>query len=126
MRMGPGADMKKSTKTVFPDYNLGERIRYLRTSRNLSQSQLAKDANLSQPTIAQIEAGKKDPSVQTLKQIAKVLDVEVAALFAAEDIFVFDLKRLRRKYNHRDKLTPHLYMALGKLIQYAKDIHFIE
>lgn len=118
--------MKNSPKAVFPEYNLGERIKYLRTSRSLSQAHLAKEAKLSQPTIAQIEAGKKDPSVQTLKQIAKVLDVEIAALFAAEDIFVFDLKRLRRKYNHRDKLTPHLYMALGKIIQYAKDIKFIE
>ena len=118
--------MTNPTKTVFPEYNLGERIKYLRTSRSLSQAQLAKEAKLSQPTIAQIEAGKKDPSVQTLKQIARVLDVEIAALFAAEDIFVFDLKRLRRKYNHRDKLTPHLYMALGKLVQYAKDIKFIE
>ena len=118
--------MKTAPKTVFPEYNLGERIKYLRTTRNLSQAQFAKEAQLSQPTIAQIEAGKKDPSVQTLKQIARVLDIEIAALFGAEDIFVFDLKRLRRKYNHRDKLTPHLYMALGKVIQYAKDIKFIE
>lgn len=115
----------KQQEVVFPEYNLGERIKFLRTSRELSQAELAKDAKVSQPTIAQIESGKKDPSVQTLVSIARVLDVEVAALFAANDIFVFDLKRLRRKYNHRDKLTPHLYMALGKVVQYARDIEFI-
>jgi transcriptional regulator with XRE-family HTH domain len=120
----------KKTKRVqkniqFPEYSLAERIKYLRTSRNLSQSSLAKGAGISQPTIAQIEAGKKDPSVKTLSQIAKVLDVEVASLFAADEIFVFDLRRLRRKYDHRDKLTPHLYQALGKVIQYARDIGFI-
>lgn len=118
--------MKKIHHTELQEYHLGERIRYLRTMRNLSQSELAREAKLSQPTIAQIEVGKKDPSVQTLKQLAKVLDVEIASLFISEDVFVFDLKRLRRKYSHRDKLTPHLYMSLGKVIQFAKDIKFIE
>ena len=116
----------KREEIVFPEYDLGERIKFLRSSRELSQAQLAKSAKVSQPTIAQIESGKKDPSVDTLIKIAKVLDVEVAALFAADDVFVFDLKRLRRKYSHSDKLTPHLYMALGKIIQYAKDIKFIK
>lgn len=119
---------KKKTKdkaVVFPDYHLGERLKYLRTSRGLSQAQLAREAKVSQPTIAQIESGKKDPSVQTLRQIAQALDVELAAIFAADDIFVFDLRRLRRKYNNVDKLTPHLYMALGKVIQYAKDIGYL-
>jgi transcriptional regulator with XRE-family HTH domain len=115
----------KREKIEFPEYNLGERIKHLRATRGLSQGQLAREAHVSQPTVAQIESGRKDPSVQTLKQIAKALDIEIAALFAADDIFVFDLRRLRRKYNHRDKLTPHLYMALGKIIQYAKDIQFI-
>lgn len=113
-------------KIDFPEYSLAERIKYLRTSRGLSQAQLAKAAKVSQPTIAQIETGKKDPSVSTLRKIAQSLDVELAALFAADGIHVFDLKRLRRKYNHRDRLTPHLYMALGQVIQYARDIGFIE
>lgn len=120
---------KKAQKTAapkFPEYNLGERIRFLRTSRGLSQVELAKASKLSQSAIAQIETGKKDASITSLKDISKALDVDVASLFAADDVFVFDLKRLRRKYNHRDKLTPHLYMALGKVLQYAKDIQFLE
>jgi len=112
-------------KVEFPKFDLGSRVRFLRVSRGLSQSGLAKAAGLSQPTINQIESGKKDPSVDTLRKLSSVLDIEVASLFAADEIFVFDLKRLRRKYNHRDKLTPHLYQALGKVIQYAKDIGFI-
>ena len=31
-----------------------------------------------------------------------------------------------RKYDNVEKLTPHLYMALGKVIQYAKDIRFLK
>ena len=116
---------KDKSAIEFPEYDLGERLKYLRTNRGLSQAQLAREAKVSQPTIAQIESGKKDPSVQTLRQIARVLDVEVASIFAADDIFVFDLRRMRRKYNHVDRLSPHLYMALGKVIQYAKDIGYL-
>jgi transcriptional regulator with XRE-family HTH domain len=108
-----------------PEFVLGERLKYFRTQRGLSQTQLGQAAKLSQSTIAQIESGRKDPSVETLRKIARVLDTELATLFAGTDTFVFDLPRLRRKYNHRDKLTPHLYMALGQVIQYARDIKFL-
>lgn len=68
----------------------------------------------------------KDPSVETLRKLAEALDIHVATLFSTNDVYVFDLKRLRRKYNHADKLTPHLYMGLGRVVQYARDIGFIK
>ena len=117
---------KARASTSAPEFRLGERLKYFRTQRGLSQSQLAQGAKLSQSTIAQIESGLKDPSVETLRKIARVLDTELATLFAEADTFVFDLRRLRRKYNHSDKLTPHLYMALGRVIQYARDIEFLK
>ena len=118
--------LKKKSSVAAPELVLGERLRSLRAQRGISQSQLAKDAKLSQSTIAHIEGGRKDPSVATLRKIARVLDAEVASLFVTEDVHVFDLRRLRRKYNYRDKLTPHLYAALGKVVQYARDIKFLE
>jgi hypothetical protein len=48
------------------------------------------------------------------------------ALFASKDVHIFDLPRLRRKYKDVDALTPNLYTALGKVIQYAKDIGFLK
>lgn len=108
------------------DFSLSERLKYLRETRNLTQKDLAELADVSQPTIAHIEKGTKDPSVNTLSKIANALDIHISTLFTTNEIFVFDLKRLRRKYNHVDKLTPHLYMGLGKVIQYAKDIGMIK
>lgn len=108
------------------DFSLSERLKHLRETRNLTQKDLAELANVSQPTIAHIEKGTKDPSVNTLSKIANALDIHISTLFTTNEIFVFDLKRLRRKYNHVDKLTPHLYMGLGKVIQYAKDIGMIK
>lgn len=116
---------KRAKMTKSPEYNLGERLRYLRETRNLTQKHLAHLADISQATIAHIEKQTKDPSVETLRKIAEALDIHVATLFSTNDVYVFDLKRLRRKYNTVDKLTPHLYMAIGKVVQYAKDIDFI-
>lgn len=116
--------MKKQKKDE--EYCLSERLRYLRETRNLTQKDLAQLAGVSQATIAHIEKATKDPSVETLDKIATALDVHIATLFSTNDIFIFDLKRLRRKYNNVDKLTPHLYMGLGKVIQYAKDIGMIK
>lgn len=115
---------KKALKT--PEYSLSERLKFLRESRKLTQGEMAKLAGLSQATIAHIEKGSKDPSVESLNKIASALDVHIATLFAADDVFVFDMKRLRRKYGDVDKLTPHLYMALGKVVQYAKDIKMVK
>ncbi len=116
----------ENKKASTPEYNLGERLRYLREQRKMTQKQLADIAKISQATIAHIEKETKDPSVETLRKISEALDIHVATLFSTNDVFVFDLKRLRRKYTNADLLTPHLYMALGKIIQYAKDIKFIE
>lgn len=120
------ASSKKNTKkTLPPEYDLSERLRYLREQRRLTQKQLAQAAQISQATVAHIERGTKDPSVETLRKIAQALDVHVGTFFTTNDVFVFDLKRLRRKYTHVDKLTPHLYMGLGQVVQFAKDIGFL-
>jgi transcriptional regulator with XRE-family HTH domain len=126
MAKQPNKTVMKTKKTiVLREYDLGERLRYLRELRSLTQKQLALLADVSQATIAHIEKSTKDPSVETLRKLSEALDIHVATLFSTNDVYVFDLKRLRRKYNSADKLTPHLYMAIGRVVQYAKDIGFI-
>jgi transcriptional regulator with XRE-family HTH domain len=120
--------VKKKELTEEPGqiYKLGERLRYLRESRHWTQEQFAKHAEVSQSTIAHIEKGLKDPSVGTLRKIAVALDIDIATIFASRDVHVFDIPRLRRKYKTADDLTESLYTALGKVIQYAKDISFLK
>lgn len=86
--------------------------------------QLSKQAGVSQSTIAQIESGKKDPSVQTLRKLAAALDVHIAVLFAGDEVHVFDMKRLRARYKRADQLNATLYRALGMVVQYAREIGF--
>lgn len=115
---------RKGSRVEF-EYSLGERIKFIREARKMTQAQLGKLSKLTQSTIANLETNKKDPSIKTLEKIAEALDVHIATLFSTDEVHVFDLQRLRRKYNDANKLTPHLYMALGKVVQYAKDIGLI-
>lgn len=115
--------MKKAA--MISNYSLPQRLKYLRSSRELSQQELAELSKISQSTIAQIESGKKDPSINTLKKIASALDIELAILFASEDVHVFDMKRLKKKYKNVDTLHPTLYRAISQIVRYAKDIGYI-
>jgi transcriptional regulator with XRE-family HTH domain len=117
---------KKPLSSKIDEYQLPERLTYFRTRRGLTQAQLAKLVKLSQSTIAQIEAGKKDPSISTLKNIASALDLHISVLFAGSDVHVFDMNRLKKNYDHLDKLNPTLYFALAKIIEYAREIGFIK
>jgi transcriptional regulator with XRE-family HTH domain len=56
---------------------LGEGIRRERTRRKLTQAFLARRAGLSTSALCEIETGAKDPSIQSLRRIAKALDVPV-------------------------------------------------
>ena len=112
--------------TGIDQFSLPERISYLRERRNLTQGELAKAANVSQSTIAHIENGNKDPSLSTLKKIAEALDVHMAVLFSSDQVHVFDMARLKKKYDNVEKLNPTLYFALGKVMAYAKDIGFLK
>jgi transcriptional regulator with XRE-family HTH domain len=51
---------------------LGQRIRELRKKQKLSQTELAKKADVAFMTISRIERGEHDPHIKTLARIAKV------------------------------------------------------
>ncbi len=59
----------------------GERIKQLRTERQLQQRQLAEKAELAPSMVSQIESGRLTPSIHTLGKIAGALGVTIAALF---------------------------------------------
>lgn len=108
------------------NYTLPERLKYLRQNRKLTQGELAKKAGVAQSTIAQIESGRKDPSISTIKLIAKALDVEIAIFFATDNVHVFDMTRLNKRYKRVEDLNPTLHVALDRVIRFAKKIGFVD
>ncbi len=115
----------KKTKASEKEFSIADRVKYLRNLRQLSQAELARISGASQATVAQIESGRKDPSVTTLKKLASALDVTVGVFFSTDNVHVFDMVRLRRKYKKPEELNPTVYRALDQVIRYAKDIGFL-
>ncbi|KKR46492.1 MAG: Transcriptional regulator, Cro/CI family [Parcubacteria group bacterium GW2011_GWA2_40_143] len=61
--------------------NITKNLRKLRKSKGLSQEKLARLADVANNTIIKIEAGKnQNPTLDTLKKIAKALEISVDEL----------------------------------------------
>jgi len=60
---------------------LAKNLRTLREQKGLSQDRLAKLADVANNTIIKIEQGEnKNPTLETLKKIAKALEVSIVEL----------------------------------------------
>ena len=60
---------------------LGNRIRQLRKSKDLSQEELAEKADLDLTSINEIEAGNRNPSVRTVNKISLALKLSLRDIF---------------------------------------------
>ena len=60
---------------------LGARIKELRKRDGLSQDQLAEKVGIETKYLSRIEVGKRQPSLETLDNIADCLQVEMKELF---------------------------------------------
>lgn len=63
------------------DYPLSKNLKKLREQKGLSQDRLAKLADVANNTIIKIEQGENiNPTLETLKKVAKALEVSVDEL----------------------------------------------
>jgi transcriptional regulator with XRE-family HTH domain len=56
------------------------RLKKFRADSGMTQEALAEKAGISRVFLARLEAGKQDPTLTTLKNLAKALKVTVGAL----------------------------------------------
>jgi len=61
--------------------NIGQRLKALRTARNLSQRDIQKRTGLMRSYVSRVENGYTTPSLETLQRLAMALEVEVYQLF---------------------------------------------
>ncbi len=58
--------------------NLSNNVKRLREAKGLSQEKLARLADVANNTLIKMESGEnKNPTLETLKKVAKALDVSV-------------------------------------------------
>ncbi|HCW72461.1 MAG TPA: XRE family transcriptional regulator [Clostridiaceae bacterium] len=60
--------------------SIGENIRKYRRKRNLTQKQLGELLELSNTYLSDIENNRTNPSIKTLKKVAKALEVSYIEL----------------------------------------------
>ena len=64
---------------------LGDRIRILRSGRALTQQAVAEALGVSRSAVAMWEKDEREPDLETLAQLAKLLDVPLSALVEREE-----------------------------------------
>lgn len=63
-----------------------ERLRQLRTARDLSQMEFAKQIGISKSSVNMYERGEREPGLETLEQIADYFNVDMDYLLGKADI----------------------------------------
>ncbi|HWC24578.1 MAG TPA: cupin domain-containing protein [Flexivirga sp.] len=94
----PAADGEEVTPGI------GDRIRAIRQSRDLSIRELAALAGVSTGLISQVERGINDPSLQTARAIAKALQTPLFDFFQDPDRSELAVVRADRRMSLR---SPH-------------------
>lgn len=88
--------------------SIGEKIKHLRESKKLSQRAMAKDLNITNPTISMWENGIRNPDTQTLVLLSKYFTVPVSYFFEEQN----EIKKV-------ESLEPYQ----KKFIEYVKTMN---
>ena len=84
-------------------------IRLLRDLSDLTQSELAEAAGTSQPTIAAYEAGRKSPTLRTLRRLAEVAGLEATIGF-------------HRPMTREERRSLHLHRAIARRLERSPEL----
>lgn len=68
---------------------VGERIRFLRMERGLTQKQLGDSCGLADSAIRRYESNRGNPTQKTLQRIANALEIPVGELMGLSDVDAF-------------------------------------
>jgi TetR/AcrR family transcriptional regulator, tetracycline repressor protein len=67
------------------DLRLGDQLRAIRRSRNLTQKEVAERAGISQPALSRIELGGGVPDIETLRRLGNAMGVRFHVIVGDED-----------------------------------------
>jgi len=100
---------------------LGEKIKYSRIKKGISQKELGDKAKIHQKNISKYETDLTIPSAITLKAISDVLEVTTDYLLGNEEIIIKDTALLKQ-FKEIDYMPDKLKNALMTVISsYIRD-----
>ncbi len=74
-------EFKKEWDELEPEYQLIRTMIHARDEKNMSQRQLSDITGITQADISKMETGEANPTLQTLKRIAKGLGMRLELVF---------------------------------------------
>ena len=98
---------------------IGKNIKKIRLNNNLTLQKLAEESGLTRSLISQIENGKANPSINTLKKLARTLNVSIGSFFNEDDDHNIVVKyeiEYRGKTKTEDRLWEALFDQSGNLL----------
>jgi transcriptional regulator with XRE-family HTH domain len=101
--------------------NIGERIKLFRSSKNLSQKEVAASIGIDQAQYSRIESGKVEPTLSSIEKIADALGITVAEFFSQEkpaDVNSYD-KTLVDRLKLLDELEDSERKSIFNIIDIA-------
>ena len=103
--------------------NTGEIIKYFRLARNMTQEQLAQDAEISFSTLRKYEANERNPKYEQLSKIADALGISVNLFMDFEIQSVSDLFSILFKMEGQADLEITTSKDLAYLSEDALFLH---
>lgn len=79
------------------DYNIGSKIKELRTAKKLTLHDVASETGFSTALISQIENNHVSPPIATLSKIAQFFDVKIGYFFAETEECPFEVLRAHER-----------------------------
>ena len=107
---------------------LGNKLKLLRISKNLTQKQISIDLNLSEARYNQYESNRRSPDYNTLKDISKFFKVSIDFLLDNESDENKDLTEIKELETFRKILIKAGYITQSEYIsteEYNDIIKFI-
>lgn len=78
-------EFKKEYESLKPEFDIIQALIDARTSKNMTQKQLADKTGISQADISKIEKGIRNPSLKLLKKLAEGMDMTLQLRFIPKE-----------------------------------------
>lgn len=105
--------------------HIGEKIRYYRKERKLSQEELAFKAAVHNTYIGQLERGEKNVTVEILAKICAAMDLSLADFFQSRNTtrqtLSIELEQIITLLEHRSKKDQQKILAIIETMLQWKD-----
>ncbi|MDF1608169.1 cupin domain-containing protein [Hoeflea sp. YIM 152468] len=96
------------TASPEPTLNIGQRLKAVRVSQQMSQRELARKSGVTNGMISQIEGNSTSPSVSSLKRILDAIPMSMSEFFSGESA---GAKQVFFRASELRELNPNAFIA---------------